>query len=68
MKYVLYVPRLKKNIIYIFAPYEKGMRVAFVDVQVLMCPRGNTIEDATMMGEEDGGFYKLKGAWTSTSS
>ena len=26
-----------------------------------MWPRGNTIEDATMIGEEDEGLYKLKG-------
>ena len=39
----------------------KGMRVAFVDDQVLMCPKGKTIDDATMIGEEDFGLYKLKG-------
>ena len=26
-----------------------------------MWTRGNTIEDATVIGEEDGGMYKLKG-------
>ena len=26
-----------------------------------MWPRGKTIEDATVIGEEDGGLYKLKG-------
>ena len=26
-----------------------------------MWPRGNTIEDATLIGEEDEGLYKLKG-------
>ena len=26
-----------------------------------MWPRGKTIEDATMIGEEDRGLYKLKG-------
>ena len=29
--------------------------------QVLMWPKGKTIDDATMIGEEDGGLYKLKG-------
>ena len=52
MKYVLYVPGLKKNLLSISALDAKGMRVAFVDVQVLMWPRGKTIEDATMIGEE----------------
>ena len=37
------------------------MRVAFVDGQVLMCPKRKTIDDATMIGEEDKGLYKLKG-------
>ena len=26
-----------------------------------MCPREKTIEDATMIGEEDRGLYKMKG-------
>ena len=37
------------------------MRVAFVDGQVIMWPKGKKIDDATMIGEEDGGLYKLKG-------
>ena len=55
MKDVLYVPGLNKNIPSIFALDAKGMRVAFVDDQVLMWPKGKTIDDATMIGEEDGG-------------
>ena len=31
MKDVLYVPGLKKNLLYISALYKKGFRVAFVD-------------------------------------
>ena len=46
MKDVLFVPGLKENILSISALDEKGMRVAFVDGQVLMCPRGKTIDDA----------------------
>ena len=61
MKDVLYVPGLKKNLLSIFALDAKGMRVAFVDGRFLMCPKGNTIDDATMIGEEDSGLYKLKG-------
>ena len=61
MKDVMHVPILKKNILSISTLYEKGMRVAFVDGQVLMWPKGNTIDDATMIGELDGGLYKLKG-------
>ena len=61
IKNVLYVPILKKNILSISALDGKGIRVVFVDGQVLMWPRGNKIEDATMIGEEEGVLYKLKG-------
>ena len=61
MKDVLYVLGLKKNLLSIFVLDAKGNRVAFVDGQVLMCPRGKTIEDAIVIGEEEAGLYKLKG-------
>ena len=61
MKDVLYVPGLKKNLLSISALDAKGMRIAFVDGQVLMWPKGKTIDDATLRGEEDRGLYKLMG-------
>ena len=61
MKDVLYVLRLKKNILPISALDAKGMRVSFVDGQVLMWPKGKIIDDATMIGEQEGGLYMLKG-------
>ena len=61
MKDVMYVPGLKKNLISISALDAKGIRVAFVNCEVLMWTIGNIIEDATMIGEEYGGLYKLKG-------
>ena len=61
MKDVLFVPRLKKNLLSISALDEKGMRVAFVDGQVLMWPKGKTIDDAVVIREQEGGLYKLKG-------
>ena len=60
MKDVLYVPGLQKKFLSISALYAKGIRVSFVDGQVLIWSRGNTIEDATIIGEEDEGLYKLK--------
>ena len=36
MKYLLYVPRLKKNLLSISALDKKGFRVSFVDGEVLM--------------------------------
>ena len=57
MKNVLYVPGLKKNLVSISALDKKGLR----DGQVLMWPKGKNIEDAIIIGEEEGGLYKLKG-------
>ena len=37
------------------------MRVYFVDGQVLMWPNGKTIDDVVVIGEQEGGLYKLKG-------
>ena len=61
MKDVLFVPGLKNNLLSISALYAKGMRVAFVDGQVLMWPKGKPIADAVVIGEQKGGVYKLKG-------
>ena len=59
MKEVLYVPSLKKNLLSISALNKKGCRVSFIDGQVLMWSKGNTIEYFVVIGEE-GGLYKLK--------
>ena len=59
MKEVLFVPGLKKNLLSISALDAKGMWVAFVDGQVIMWPKGKTIDDAVVIGEK-GGLYKLK--------
>ena len=61
MKEVLFVPVLKKNLLSISTLDAKGMRVAFIDGQVIMWPKGNTINDAVVIGEQEGGLYKLKG-------
>ena len=61
MKEVLYVPGLKKNLLSISALVKKGYRVAFIDGQVLMWSKGRTLEYVVVIGEEEGGLYKLKG-------
>jgi hypothetical protein len=66
MKEVLYVPGLKKNLHLISALDEKGYRVAFVDGQVLMWPRGMTFDDAVVIGVQEGGLYNMKGRLDST--
>ena len=54
MKDVLYVPGLQKNLLSISALDAKGMRIAFIDGQVLMWPKGKTINDAIVIGEQEG--------------
>ena len=36
------------------------MRVVFIDDQVIMWPKRKTINDAVVIGEQEGGLYKLK--------
>ena len=60
MKEVLYVLGLKKNLLSISALDKKGFTVAFVDGEFLMWPKGKIINDATVIGVEEGGLYKLK--------
>jgi hypothetical protein len=54
MKDVLYVPGLKKNLLSISALDKKGYRVAFIDGEVLMWAKGETLN-------VENGLYKLKG-------
>ena len=61
MKEVLYVLGLKKNLLSISAPDKKGFRVAFVDGEVLMWLKEKTIDDAIVIGVEEGRLYKSKG-------
>ena len=60
MKQVLFVLGLKKNLLSISALDAKGMRVAFIDGQVIIWPKGKTIDDMIVIGEQEGGLYKLK--------
>jgi hypothetical protein len=43
MKDVLYVPGLKKNLLFISSLEKKGFRVSFIDGEVLMLSKGETI-------------------------
>ena len=54
-------PGLKKNLLSISALDKKGYRVSFINGQVLMWSKGKTLEYAMVIGEEEGGLYKLKG-------
>ena len=61
MKDVFFVLGLKKNLLSILALDAKGMRVEFIDGQVLMWSKVKTFDDVVVIGEQDGGPYKLKG-------
>ena len=61
MKEVLFVLGLKKNLLSISALDAKGMWVALIDGQVIMWPKEKTIDDAVVIGKQEGGLYKLKG-------
>jgi hypothetical protein len=52
MKDVLYVPGLMKNLLSISALDKKGCRVAFIDGEVLMWPKGKTIEDELLFEQK----------------
>jgi hypothetical protein len=61
MKDVLYVPGLKKNLLFISALEKKGFRVAFIDGEVIMWAKGETLNEAIIIGSEENGLYKLQG-------
>jgi hypothetical protein len=61
MKDVLYVTGLKKNLLSISALEKKGFIVAFIDGEVLMWDKGETLNQAIIIGNEENGLYKLKG-------
>jgi hypothetical protein len=52
---------LTKNFLSISSLDNKVFRVAFIDGEFLMWPKGKTIEDEIFIGTEEGGLYKLKG-------
>ena len=60
MKEILYVPGLKKNLLSILALDKKGYRVPFIDGQVIMWSKGEILEYVVVIGEEEGGLYKIK--------
>jgi hypothetical protein len=61
MKDILYVPGLKKNLLSISSLDKKGYRVAFIDGEVLMWAKGETLNESIVIGNEENGLYKLKG-------
>ena len=52
---------MKRNILSISGLEKKGFIVAFVDGEVLIWPKGKTIEDVDVIGVHEDGLYKLIG-------
>jgi hypothetical protein len=52
MKDVLYIPGLTKKLLSISALDKKGFSVAFINGEVLIWPKGKTIEDAVVIQNE----------------
>jgi hypothetical protein len=61
IKDVLYVPGLNKNLLSISSLEKKGFRFAFIDGEVLMWAKGETLNEGIIIGSEENGLYKLKG-------
>jgi hypothetical protein len=60
MKGILYVPRLKKILLSISSLENKVFRVSFIDGEFLMWAKGETLNEAIIIGNEENGLYKLK--------
>jgi hypothetical protein len=52
MKDVLFVPSLTKNLLSISTLEKKGFRVAFIDEEVLMWDKGETLNEEIIIGRE----------------
>jgi hypothetical protein len=61
MKDVLFVIGLTKNLLSISTLENKGFRFAFIDGEVLMWVKGETLNEVIIIGREENGLYKLKG-------
>jgi hypothetical protein len=61
MKDVLYVSGLKKNLLSISSLEKKVFKVSFIDGEVLVWAKGETLNEAIIIGSEENGLYKLKG-------
>jgi hypothetical protein len=66
MKGILYVLGLAKNLLSISSLENKGFKFLFIDGEVLMWAKGETIKEAFVTRKEEGVLYKLKGLLEAT--
>jgi hypothetical protein len=58
-KDVLYVPRLKKNLISVFTLLDRNLEVSFRGTEVLIHPKGSRLTSGQVIGVRDGKLYRL---------
>ena len=59
LKNVLYVPRIKRNLVSISELADQGFRITFQEDRVLSWPKNSTIKKAISIRFRDGSLYKL---------
>lgn len=58
---ILFVPGLKKNLLFISTLEDKGFRVIFMDGKALLWPKDGDMSSTVMIGVREGGLYRLLG-------
>ena len=58
---ILYVPRLKKNLLSVSVLEDKGFHVIFMENQVYLWPKNQNLDIAVIFGVREGGLYKVLG-------
>ena len=61
---VLYVPSLKKNLLFVVGLEDKGYRVLFMDKKVLLWAKNEKLSLAKLIGFREGGLYKASKHFT----
>jgi hypothetical protein len=56
---VLFVPGMKKNLISVSTLQDKGLEVTFRGTEVLIHPRGSSLDSGQVIGVRDGDLYIL---------
>jgi hypothetical protein len=56
---VLFVPGMKKNLISVSTLQDRGLEVTFRGTEVLIHPRGSSLDSGQVIGMRDGDLYRL---------
>ena len=58
---ILYVLGLKKNLLSVVGLEDKGYKVIFMDIKVLLWSKNEKLSSAELIGVREGGLYKAFG-------